>query len=106
MASNPPGRETLPPYFLDEHAFWGHPAGVDLAAGKDQTVSVSLPFATAPTPRKYRKKPVIVEAITFEELVDYGKASGANIVNGMPWSFEYKGQPITHENDDCYIIPT
>lgn len=55
---------------------------------------------------KYRKKPVVIEAITFDELVEYGKANGANIVNGMPWSFDYKGQPITHENYDCYLIPT
>ena len=55
---------------------------------------------------KFRKKPVIVEAITFNELVEYGKAHKANIVNGMPWSFEYYGHPITHENDDCYLIPT
>ena len=54
----------------------------------------------------FRKKPVIIEAITFDELVEYGKARGANIVNGMPWSFDYEGQPITHENDDCYLIPT
>lgn len=27
-------------------------------------------------------------------------------MNGMPWSFEYKGHPVTHENDRCYIIPT
>ena len=74
---------------------------------------------------KYRKRPVTVEAITFAELVEYGKANGANVVNGMPWSFvehgkanaanvvngmpwsfEYKGHPITHENDECYLIPT
>lgn len=55
---------------------------------------------------KYRKKPVIVEAITFEELVEYGRTNGANIVNGMPWSFKYAGKPVTHENDDCYLIPT
>jgi hypothetical protein len=24
----------------------------------------------------------------------------------MPWSFSYKGHPITHENDNCYLIPT
>ena len=54
----------------------------------------------------YRKKPVVIEAITFEELVEYGRAHGGNIVNGMPWSFDYKGQPVTHENDDCYLIPT
>jgi len=55
---------------------------------------------------QYRKKPIIIEAITFDELVDYGRKNGANIVDGMPWSFEYKGHHITHENDRCYLIPT
>lgn len=55
---------------------------------------------------RFRKKPVEIEAITFDELVAHGRANGANIVNGMPWSFSYAGQPITHENDDCYLIPT
>ena len=54
----------------------------------------------------FRKKPVTVEAITFDELVAYGKANTTNIVNGMPWSFNYKGHPITHENNECYLIPT
>lgn len=54
-----------------------------------------------------RKKAIEVEAITFEELVDFGRlAAGKHIHNGMPWSFEYAGHPITHENDDCYLIPT
>src|SRR3990167_1419441 len=55
---------------------------------------------------RYRKKPVEVEAITFDELIDYAKAHAATIVNGVPWSFTYAGHPITHENDDCYLIPT
>lgn len=55
---------------------------------------------------KYRKKPVEVEAIEFDDLVAYGIHHGANIVDHMPWSFEYKGHPITHENNDCYLIPT
>lgn len=55
---------------------------------------------------KFRKKPVVIEAITFDELVQYGRENGANIVAGMPWSFSYKGHPITHENDQCYLIPT
>ena len=55
---------------------------------------------------KYRKKPVVIEAITFDELVDIGIASGGLAVNGMPWSFNYAGHPITHENDECYLIPT
>ena len=55
---------------------------------------------------KYRKKPVVIEAITFEEFIEYGKAHAENLVDGMPWSFEYKGHPVTHTNDECYIIPT
>ncbi|AFU86512.1 hypothetical protein D869_gp030 [Caulobacter phage CcrRogue] len=55
----------------------------------------------------FRKKPVVIEAITFDELVQHGlSVHGAHLVNGMPWSFTYKGQPITHENDDTYLIPT
>lgn len=58
---------------------------------------------------KYREKdpkPKIVDAITFDELVEYGKANGANIVNDMPWSFEYKGLSITHETDTHYLVLT
>lgn len=55
---------------------------------------------------KFRKRPVIIEAITFDELVEHGRASGADCSNGMPWAFSYQGQPVTHENDDCYIVPT
>lgn len=61
---------------------------------------------------QFRKKPVVITAITFDQLVAHGteqcKAEGrhSNIVNGMPWSFSYAGHPITHENDECYLIPT
>lgn len=56
---------------------------------------------------KYRKKPVVIEAITFDEFIEYGKtAEGAHIVNGMPWSFKYNGHPVTNENDACYLVPT
>lgn len=60
---------------------------------------------------KFVKKPVIVEAITFDELVAHGlkeaeKDKGCSVVRGLPWSFKYNGHPITHENDECYIIPT
>lgn len=55
---------------------------------------------------KYRKRPVEVEVLTFEELVQYGIDSGANLVNGMPWSFTFNGYPITHENDYLYKIST
>ena len=47
-----------------------------------------------------------MEAITFNEMTQFAVDSGAEIVNNMPWSFEYKGHQITHENDECYLIPT
>ena len=55
---------------------------------------------------KFRKKPVVIEAITFDELVAHGKANAVSLVDGVPWSFDYKGQAITHETDECYLIPT
>jgi hypothetical protein len=55
---------------------------------------------------KFRKKPVTIEALTFDEFVEYGRNHTINIINGMPWSFEFMGYNITHENDECYLIPT
>lgn len=55
---------------------------------------------------KYRKKPVVIEAITFDEFIEYGKSHTDNIVEGMPWSFEYNGWQVTHETDTRYLIPT
>lgn len=55
---------------------------------------------------RYRKKPVVIEAITFDDLVTHGLRAGAHPVRGMPWSFQYAGHRITHEDDDCYLIPT
>lgn len=55
---------------------------------------------------KFRKKPVVIEAITFDELVKHGLENGANVVNEFPWSWNYNEHPITHENNECYLIPT
>ena len=55
---------------------------------------------------QYRKKPVVIEAITFDELVALGVATGVPLHAGLPWSFEYRSHPITHEDDGCYLIPT
>jgi hypothetical protein len=58
----------------------------------------------------YTKKPVTIEAITFDDLVSHGIGEyvreGREMPYDMPWAFNYKGHPITHENDNCYIIPT
>lgn len=55
---------------------------------------------------RFRKLPVEIEAITFDELIAHGLANTDNVRHGLPWSFVYQGQRITHENDDCYLIPT
>lgn len=54
----------------------------------------------------YIKKPVVVEAITFNELVAYGVGIKAEMVAGMPCRFRYKGHPITLLGPDEYLIPT
>lgn len=54
----------------------------------------------------YRKKPVVIEAITFDEFVQYGLEHTTNIHDGIPYSFEYKGCIITHENRERYLLPT
>ena len=55
---------------------------------------------------KFKMKPMIVEAITFDELIQYGLTQTENVYNNMPWSFEYNGHTVTHEADTCYLIPT
>ena len=54
---------------------------------------------------KFKKKPVVIEAITFDELVAHGRKETGLKEDGMPWSFDYAGHPITHEDDACYLIP-
>lgn len=59
----------------------------------------------------YIKKTVlegnIVEAITFDELVEFGKKQPeVNIVDGIPWHFQWEGLSVTHENNDAYIVNT
>lgn len=52
------------------------------------------------------------EWITFDALVAHGlaacRAEGRehNIINGLPWWFDFHGIAVTHENDDCYILNT
>lgn len=51
-----------------------------------------------------KKSPV--RFYSFDEFIEYGLDYSDNIVDGMPWSFEIHGYPVTHENDQCYLIPT
>lgn len=43
---------------------------------------------------------------SFDELVQHGLNNGANVVNGMPWSWKVNGYSVTHENDNVYLIET
>lgn len=54
---------------------------------------------------KYRKKPVVIEAITFDELVAHGLTTSSNNT-GLPWSFAYAGHTVTREDEDTCLIPT
>lgn len=62
---------------------------------------------------KYLKQPTpevgnlkLHKQITFDELVKHGLDNGANVINGMPWSWKINGKAISHENDYCYIVET
>lgn len=52
----------------------------------------------------FRTKQAVVTAITFDQLVQHGRDHGANIVNGMPWSFQYRGHAVTHSDDRHYLV--
>lgn len=44
--------------------------------------------------------------LTFDEFIQHGIDNGANMKNGIPWSWHINGEPVTHENDQCYLIST
>ncbi len=54
----------------------------------------------------FKKKPVVIQAFTFDEVIAHGREHASNVTNGMPWSFTFRGHPITHGRDDCYILAT
>jgi len=55
---------------------------------------------------QFRKKPVVIEAFTFDEFVEEGRKVAKSVVDGIPWAFDFRGHPITHGGEDLYIIPT
>jgi len=60
--------------------------------------------------KKYRKKPVVVEAMTFDEMLKYAIVGPERVVvdRGVPWSFEISGHTVTVSNksSDIYLIST
>ena len=55
---------------------------------------------------KFRKKPVEIEAYTFDEFIEIGINTAKELVNGVPWAFDINGYPITHCSNDLYLITT
>lgn len=55
---------------------------------------------------KYYPVSEIIEAITFDEFVEYGRTQTTQRhgPSSMPWSFTYKGFAVTHETDDHYLV--
>lgn len=41
---------------------------------------------------------------SFEQFVQYGRDQKVPLIHNMPWSFIFQGFPVTHENDECYLI--
>lgn len=55
---------------------------------------------------KYIKKPVEVEAITFDELIRIGAENADEVIDGKPTKFTYNDYTIRRYDSDSYIIPT
>jgi len=56
---------------------------------------------------KATKKPVEIEFFTFEEVVNIGIVNNPeSLHDGIPWVIAINGHNLTHENNECYIIPT
>lgn len=53
---------------------------------------------------KCKKTGKEVEAVSFKEFIEHGINNSSNIVDGVPWSFSFRGYPVTHENDSSFII--
>lgn len=53
---------------------------------------------------KYRQQLEEIETFTWEEFLAEGRKVENNEVDGVLWSFNLRGYPVTHKNDEKYII--
>lgn len=53
---------------------------------------------------KYKLKPMVIEALSFRELMDYGIKNTTDIHNNMPRSFNFMGCKFTRETDAQYFV--
>lgn len=49
-------------------------------------------------------QPVYPREYDFDQFVAYGQSVAEHLVEGVPWSFVFETFPVTHENNDTYII--
>lgn len=61
-----------------------------------------MTFHTMIRKYKHRQTGEIIEAVTFDELVEHGRQQTSR--PGIPWSFDIWDQHVSHENDDCYFV--
>lgn len=54
--------------------------------------------------KKFIRKPDTIEVTTWEEFIKYGLEVCTDSADGMPWSFEWHGRAVTHENDEKYLV--
>jgi len=52
----------------------------------------------------FRKLGPIVEAITFNELIEFGKNTNSLEENPENWSFDYHGYLVKYKNETVFII--
>lgn len=53
---------------------------------------------------KYKRKQNKVEALNWDEFIEYGKEQTVDLISKMPWHFTNMGNTVTHENDELYCI--
>lgn len=46
----------------------------------------------------------ITSRVPFDEVIAWARENADSVVDGVPWSFTYKGFCFTHEHDDLYSI--
>lgn len=46
----------------------------------------------------------IIDVLTFDEFVEYGKRAAEELIEGEPWSFTFYGCRVTQEHPEGYSI--
>jgi len=55
--------------------------------------------------KKYAEINKIKDALSFDDFVSEGIASGADLTKGMPDRFSFHGKIVDREDQDTYLLP-